>query len=193
MTTRSDDVNVLPEGLPIPEDDGACAHLTGFRLPSLNLPSTAGHDIDLQALPGRTVVYIYPRTGRPDQEPPDGWNAFPGARGCTPQSCSFRDHKAELQALGANIFGLSTQDTAYQREAVERLHLPFELLSDEDFAFVQALRLPTFELADERFVKRITLILRDGAVEKVFYPVFPPDENVLQVLQWLAAHPIAPA
>jgi peroxiredoxin len=159
----------------------------------MSLRSTAGRDVDLKALPGRTVVYIYPRTGRPDQELPDGWNAFPGARGCTPQSCSFRDHKAELEELGAGIFGLSTQDTDYQREAVERLHLPFELLSDEEFAFVQALRLPTFELAGKRFVKRITLIVRDGVVEKVFYPVFPPDENVLQVLEWLAAHPLAPA
>lgn len=192
MTTRSDDVNVLPEGLPVPRDDGACAHLPGLHLPSMALPSTAGRSIDVRALPGRTVVYIYPRTGRPDQEPPDGWNAFPGARGCTPQSCSFRDHKAELEQLSAGIFGLSTQDTAYQQEAVERLHLPFELLSDEDFSFVRALRLPTFELGGETFVKRITLILRDGVVEKVFYPVFPPDENVLQVLEWLAENPATP-
>jgi peroxiredoxin len=184
---------VLPEGLPVPQDDGACAHLAEFHLPSMHLASTAGGSVDLQALPGRTVVYIYPRTGRPNQEPPDGWNAFPGARGCTPQSCSFRDHKSELEQLGAGIFGLSTQDTSYQKEAVERLHLPFELLSDEDFAFVRALRLPTFELGGERFVKRITLILRDGVVEKVFYPVFPPDENVLQVLEWLAANPATPS
>ena len=189
MTTRSDDINVLPEGLPVPQDDGACAHLEGLHLPSKPLPSTADRDVDLKTLHGRTVVYIYPRTGRPDQDPPEGWNEFPGARGCTPQSCSFRDHKAELEALGAGIFGLSTQDTDYQKEAVERLHLPFDLLSDEDFAFVAALRLPTFELGGERFVKRITLILRDGAVEKVFYPVFPPDENVVHVLEWLADNP----
>ena len=138
---------------------------------------------------GATVVYIYPRPGRPDEEPPDGWNAFPGARGCTPQSCSFRDHEAELEELGAGIFGLSTQHTDYQREAVARLHLPFELLSDEEFEFVSALRLPTLELGGERFVKRITLILRDGVVEKVFYPVFPPDENVVDVLKWLADNP----
>lgn len=188
--TRSDNVNVLPEGLPVPQDDGACAHLAGMRVPAASLPSTAGRSVDLRALPGRTVVYIYPRTGRPDQEPPDGWNAFPGARGCTPQSCSFRDHKSELEQLGAGLFGLSTQDSDYQREAAERLHLPFELLSDETFDFVAALRLPTFELAGETFVKRITLILRDGMIEKVFYPVFPPDENVLQVLEWLAANPI---
>ena len=189
--TRTDDVNVLPEGLPVPEDDGACAHLAGMPLPAVALRSPAGRDVALRALPGRTVVYVYPRTGRPDQEPPDGWNAFPGARGCTPQSCSFRDHKAELEALGARVFGLSTQDTDYQREAVERLHLPFELLSDASFAFVEALRLPTFALAGERFVKRVTLVLRDGMVEKVFYPVFPPDQNVLQVIAWLAEHPAA--
>ena len=190
MKKRSDDVNHLPEGLPVPEDDGACAHLPGLSIPDMELPSTEGNSVNLRSLPGRTVVYIYPRTGRPDQEPPDGWNAFPGARGCTPQSCSFRDHKSELEQLGAGIFGLSTQDTAYQREAVERLHLPFELLSDESFAFVRALRLPTFELAAETFVKRVTLILRDGVVEKVFYPVFPPDENVAQVLSWLAENPV---
>lgn len=188
MTARSDDVNVLPQGLPIPQDDGACAHLHGLSVPDMDLPATDGARVNLRTLPGRTVVYIYPRTGRPDQEPPDGWNAFPGARGCTPQSCSFRDHKSELEQLGAGIFGLSTQDTVYQQEAVDRLHLPFALLSDEAFAFVQALRLPTFELAGETFVKRVTLILRDGAVEKVFYPVFPPDENVVQVLRWLAKH-----
>ncbi len=192
MTTRADDIYVLPEGLPVPQDDGACAHLTGLRLPSIRLASTAGRDVDLQALPGRTVVYIYPRTGRPDQELPEGWNAFPGARGCTPQSCGFRDHRAELEELGVGIFGLSTQDSEYQREAAERLHLPFELLSDEQFLFVQAIRLPTFELAGEKYVKRITLIVRDGVIEKVFYPVFPPDENVLNVLDWLAANPVDP-
>ena len=143
----------------------------------MQLPSTGRDSVNLGALPGRSVVYIHPRTGRSDQEPPEVWNAFPGARGCTPQSCSFRDHKSELKQLGAGIFGLSTQDTPYQSEAVERLHLPFELLSDESFRFVRALRLPTFELAGETFVERVTLILRSGVVEEVFYPVFPPDEE----------------
>jgi peroxiredoxin len=134
------------------------------------------------------VIYIYPRTGRPDQEAPTGWNEIPGARGCTPQSCAFRDHYEELRRAGAaQVFGLSTQDTAYQREAVERLHLPFELLSDEKLAFARALRLPTFEVDGMKLIKRITLIARDGAIVKVFYPVFPPDRNATDVLAWLAA------
>lgn len=187
---RSDDVLELPDGLPEPEDDGACDHLTGFALPSLPLASTAGATVDLAKLPGRTVVYVYPRTGRPDRDPPDGWDALPGARGCTPQSCSFRDHKAELEALGAGIFGLSTQDTDYQREAVARLHLPFELLSDEAFEFAAALGLPEFELAGETFLKRVTLIVHGGRVEKCFYPVFPPDRNAEDVLAWLRENPI---
>ena len=185
---RSDNVYELPKDLPVPQDDGACAHLTGMRLPRLALASTGGRSVDLSALPGRTVVYIYPRTGRPDQELPTGWNAIPGARGCTPQSCAFRDHYQELQRAGAaQVYGLSTQDGAYQREAVERLHLPFELLSDEKLAFARALKLPTFEVDGMTLIRRITLILRDGAVEKLFYPVFPPDRNAGDVLAWLAA------
>jgi peroxiredoxin len=166
-------------------DDGACDHLPGLRFPSIPLPSTAGRQVDLAALPGRTVVYFYPHTGRPDRYPLPGWNEIPGARGCTPQSCAFRDHAAELRALGADEFGVSTQDTEYQREAVERLHLPFELLSDERFALIEALRLPTFELAGMRFVQRITVVLCDGVIEKVFYPVFPPDRNAEEVIRWL--------
>jgi peroxiredoxin len=187
--SRSDDLYSLPKGLPVPIDDGACDHLPGLTLSSMPLLSTAGQRVDLAALPGRTVVYFYPHTGRPDREPLPGWNQIPGARGCTPQSCSFRDHHAELRALGAGVFGLSTQDTEYQREAVERLHLPFELLSDERFELIDALRLPTFETSGLRFVQRLTLILRDGRVEKVFYPVFPPDENAEEVTRWLREHP----
>ena len=183
--TRSDNLYALPADLPVPVDDGACDHLPGLRLPSIPLPSTAGARVDLAALPGRTVVYLYPHTGRPDRDALPGWNEIPGARGCTPQTCAFRDHHAELRALGANVFGLSTQDTDYQREAVERLHLPFELLSDERFELIEALRLPTFELAGIRFVKRITLIAREGVIEKVFYPVFPPDGNAEVVAGWL--------
>jgi peroxiredoxin len=133
-------------------------------------------------------VYCYPRTGHPDQDPPTGWNEIPGARGCTPQSCAFRDHYRELQALGAQVFGLSTQDTNYQREAVERLHLPFELLSDEDLAFATALRLPTFTVDSIVLIKRLTLIIRDGRIEYVFYPVFPPDKNADEIVSWLAQH-----
>ena len=187
--TRSDDVNTLPDGLPIPTDDGTCNHLKGMVLPALELRATSGRAVNLAALRDRTVLYIYPRTGRPDQEPPSGWNEIPGARGCTPQSCSFRDHKAELESLGAKIFGLSTQDSEYQQEAVQRLHLPFELLSDCNFALTEALRLPTFTADGMRLIKRVTLVLQDGQVEKVFYPVFPPDRNAEEVIGWLRDNP----
>ncbi len=183
---RSDNLYELPENLAAPVNDGACDHLPGMRLPSVPLRSTAGRMVDLAAISGRTVVYCYPRTGRPDQEPPHGWNEIPGARGCTPQSCAFRDHYRELQAIGAGVFGLSTQDSDYQREAVERLHLPFELLSDERLEFVNGLRLPTFKVGSMTLIKRLTLILLDGTVEKVFYPVFPPDENAEAVINWLS-------
>ncbi len=183
---RSDNLYELPKDLPAPIDDGACDHLPGMQLPAVPLPSTAGRVVDLASLPGRTVVYCYPRTGRPDADPPKGWDDIPGARGCTPQSCAFRDHHQELRAWGARVFGLSTQDTAYQQEAAERLHLPFELLSDERLIFAKALRLPTFEVASMTLIKRLTLILSDGRIEKVFYPVFPPDKNAEEVIRWLA-------
>jgi peroxiredoxin len=164
-----------------------------MRLPTLALPSTGGRTVDLSALKGRTVVYVYPRTGEPDKNPPPGWDAIPGARGCTPQSCAFRDHYQELKRAGAaEVFGLSTQDTAYQREMATRLHLPFEVLSDEKLALTRALKLPTFDVAGMTLIKRLTLILRDGAVEHVFYPVFPPDRNAGDVLAWLAASPESP-
>ncbi|MGH8633802.1 MAG: peroxiredoxin [Burkholderiales bacterium] len=185
---RSDNVYELPKDLPVPQDDGACDHLTGMKLPAIALRSTRGRVVDLALLGGTTVIYIYPRTGRPDQELPTGWNAIPGARGCTPQSCAFRDHHEELRRAGAaQVFGLSTQDTAYQHEAVERLHLPFELLSDAKLAFARALKLPTFEIHGMKLIKRLTLIVRDGAIEMVFYPVFPPDKNAGDVLAWLRA------
>lgn len=187
--TRSDNLYALPDDLPIPVNDGACDHLPGMTLPSVPLLATDGTMLDLVALTGRTVVYIYPRTGRPDREVPNGWNEIPGARGCTPQSCAFRDHHAELEKLGARVFGLSTQDTNYQREAVDRLHLPFPLLSDVDLAFGHALALPTFTVEDMTLIKRVTLILRDGQIEHVFYPVFPPDQNAANVIAWLEAHP----
>jgi peroxiredoxin len=186
--SRSDNIYELPKNLPAPDDDGACKHLTGMTLPSIALASTGGRTVDLASLRGRTVVYCYPRTGRPEREPPAGWNHIPGARGCTPQSCAFRDHHRELKERGAGVFGLSAQDTAYQREAVERLHLPFELLSDAGLAFARTLRLPTFEIASMTLIKRLTLIILDGTVEKVFYPVFPPDENAREVVRWLSQH-----
>ena len=182
---RPFNVYQLPDDLPVPEDDGACDHLPGMKLPSVLLPATDGRLVDLAALPGRTVVYAYPRTGRPDQPLPDGWDAIPGARGCTPQSCAFRDHYGELLALGADVVGLSTQDTDYQREAVNRLHLPFPLLSDADLSLTRALRLPAFEVNGMTLTKRLTMIVRNGAIEHVFYPVFPPDRNAGDVIAWL--------
>jgi peroxiredoxin len=175
----------LPNDLPVPEDDGAADHLPGMRLPSVSLASTSGEVVDLSALPGRTVVYCYPMTGRPDRSLPTGWDEIPGARGCTPQSCSFRDHHAELGALGASVFGLSTQDTDYQREAATRLRLPFALLSDSDLAFAGALGLPTFEVDRMVLLKRLTLVIDEGWIEKVFYPVFPPDRSAEEVVEWL--------
>ncbi len=180
---------VLPEGLPVPQDDGAARHLTGMRLPDVSLPATDGSVVNLSRLAGLTVIYAYPRTGRPGQPLPEGWDAIPGARGCTPQSCAFRDHYQELQSLGATVFGLSTQTTEYQREAAERLHLPFPLLSDSSLAFAGALRLPTFAFEGANLLKRVTLILRDGVIEHVFYPVFPPDKNAEAVIAWLTSHP----
>jgi peroxiredoxin len=180
--------NILPADLPVPQDDGAARHLEGLKLPSLALPATDSAEVDLAALRGRTVVYIYPRTGRPGQPLPDGWDAIPGARGCTPQSCSFRDHFAELKALGvSHLFGMSTQDTDYQREAMERLHLPFAILSDAGLKFTQALGLPTFAVGGMTLQKRMVLVIDDGVIGKVFYPVFPPDQSADVVAAWLRA------
>ena len=185
MTTVHDP-NVLPAGLPAPQDDGAARHLSGMRLPSIALAATDGSQVDLSKLAGRAVVYVYPRTGVPGQPSPDGWDAIPGARGCTPQSCSFRDHFAELGRLGvAHLFGLSTQDTAYQREAVDRLHLPFPVLSDESLVLAEAMRLPTFTVAGMTLLKRMAWVIDDGVITKVFYPVFPPDRNAEEVIAWL--------
>jgi peroxiredoxin len=182
----SHDPNVLPGGLPVPRDDGAARHLAGLKLPSVPLPATDGSIVDLSGLSGRTVVYIYPRTGVPGQEPLDGWDAIPGARGCTPQSCSFRDHFAELKQLGVtHVFGLSTQDSAYQCEAVERLKLPFPILSDRYLSLARAVKLPTFTIASMVLLKRMVLVIDAGVIAKVFYPVFPPDKSAEEVIAWL--------
>ncbi len=183
---RSDNLYQLPDGLRAPIDDGGCRHLPGMRVPSLALVSTSKRAINLVSLAGRTIVYCYPRTGLPHEDPPAGWDDIPGARGCTPQSCAFRDHHAELRAFGADVFGLSTQETDYQQEVVARLHLPFELLSDAKLELTQALRLPTFTVAGMTLVKRLTLVVRDGVIEKVFYPVFPPNKNAEDVIAWLS-------
>jgi len=173
--------------IPAPADDGRGAHLTGQPLPSAPLSATDGTSVDLSALAGLVVLYIYPRTGRPDQDLPENWDMIPGARGCTPQSCAFRDHYADLKALGVDhLYGLSTQTTAYQQEAAERLHLPFALLSDEDMTLTRSLNLPTFVADGMTLLNRMTLILRDGVIEKTFYPVFPPDQNAQDVADYLA-------
>jgi len=180
------DPNSLPPDLPVPQDDGAARHLVGMTLPDLALPATSGSAINLSKLNGRLVVYIYPRTGVPGVDAPSGWDDIPGARGCTPQSCGFRDHFAELKALGvAGVFGLSTQGTDYQREAAQRLHLPFPILSDASLKFAQALNLPTFSAAGMTLLKRMALVIDNGAITKAFYPVFPPDKNAEEVIAWL--------
>jgi peroxiredoxin len=182
------DPTVLPDDLPVPEDDGATDHLAGTALPPIALPSTDGGSVRLDELPGVSVVFAYPRTGRPGEEPPGGeasWNAIPGARGCTPEACSFRDERARFEAAGARVFGLSTQDTGYQREAVERLHLPYPLLSDAGLELTRALALPTFEAAGLTLIRRLTLIVRDGTIVDVVYPVFPPDRGAELALERL--------
>lgn len=174
--------------IPAPEDDGAANHLTGMSMPMVTLPATTGEPVALADLTGRVVVYIYPMTGQPNVALPDGWDDIPGARGCTPQSCSFRDHFAELQALGVDqVFGLSTQTTEYQREVAERLHLPFPVLSDADGALTKALNLPVMEVEGRVLLKRMAWVIEDGVIVKTFYPVFPPDQNADQVLAWLRA------
>jgi peroxiredoxin len=184
----NDPVFSLPPNLPEPEDDGLCSHLQGMPLPSVPLQATTGDGIDLSLLPGRLVIYCYPATGKPGVPLPTGWDEMPGARGCTPQACAFRDHQQELQARGAAVYGISGQTTLEQQEAATRLHLPFPLLSDADFRFTEALQLPTFMLEGKRYLKRVTLITIDGFIEKVFYPVFPPDKNAQDVLVWFAEH-----
>lgn len=178
----------LPPDLPVPVDDGAADHLPGMRLPALALPATTGGEIDLAdaaARAGTLVLYVYPRTGVPGEPSPAGWDAIPGARGCTPQSCAFRDHRGELAELGAGVLGLSAQPAAEQAAFAAREHIPFALLSDVEQRLGQALRLPTFEAGGMRLYKRITLVVDDGAIVKAFYPVFPPDRNAADVVAWL--------
>jgi peroxiredoxin len=179
------DPTQLPEDLPVPQDDGAARHLTGARLPPIALAATDGRNVDLAALAGRTVVYVYPRTGRPGQPPPPGWDAIPGARGCTPESCAFRDHAGELADLGARVAGLSAQTLDDQIEFAERNHIPYPVIADPELRLGTALRLPTFEFEGVTLYKRITLVAEACAIAKVFYPVFPPDKNAEDVIAWL--------
>ena len=170
-------LNELPKDLPVPQDDGAADHLQGKRLPNVKLAATNGQVIHLGDLPGTVVIYCYPMTGQPNVPLPDGWNQIPGARGCTPQSCSFRDHYQEIRALGADVIGLSVQNTDYQKEMAERLHLPFPVVSDIHYEFQKALSLPTFQAAGMTLLKRLTLIVKNGVVEAVHYPIFPSDSD----------------
>ena len=173
--------------IPAPPDDGAARHLEGMTVPDVALTATDGTQVSLGKIPGRIVVFAYPRTGVPGQiSLVDDWDMIPGARGCTPQTCAFRDlHKVMIAAGAARVFGLSSQDPAYQLEAAERLHLPFALLSDEKLAMTKALRLPTMQVAGMTLIKRMALVIDDARITKVFYPVFPPDRNAGDVLAWL--------
>lgn len=175
----------LPANLPVPQDDGACDHLRGSELPDVVLVATSGDRLRLRQRPGLTVLYVYPLTGRPGVPLPPGWDEIPGARGCTPEACAFRDQHGEIRGLGAEVFGLSTQSTDYQREVRQRLRLPFELLSDEAFAFTDALSLPTFTVASLRLLRRVTMICDSGLIERVFHPIFPPDRHPADVVSYL--------
>lgn len=186
------DHNTLPENLPTPTNDGAADHLPGLALPALTLSTSGGGQADLSNLkPGRTVIYLYPLTGRPGSDLPEGWDSIPGARGCTTEACDFRDHHDDLRNVGVNaVYGLSSQETGYQAEVVDRLRLPFAMLSDERFQLADALKLPTFQAPGQhRLYSRLTLIIRDGNIEHVFYPIFPPNTHAQQVLAWLTQNP----
>ena len=182
----------LPANLPVPKDDGGARHLKGMAIPDLELPSTANRRVNLAKVSApRIVVYCYPMTGQPGKALPAGWDEIPGARGCTPETCGFRDHHKDLATLHAEVFGLSTQSTAYQQEMVKRLEVPFEVLSDERFAFTKALKLPTFTVEGMTLLKRLTLVVRSHRIEHVFYPVFPPDMHADEVIAWLRANPVS--
>ena len=179
-------LNQLPADLPIPLDDGQAAHLVGMRLPDFSLPSTSGKPFKFSQ--EKLVIYIYPLTGQPNAALPDGWDEIPGARGCTPQACDFSDHHQQFASLNTQVFGLSTQTTAYQLALKNRLHLPFDLLSDVDLKLKQSLNLPTFKVDNLTLYKRLTLIIEENVIKKVFYPVFPPNQHASQVLDWLKSH-----
>lgn len=180
--------NQLPEDLPIPQDDGSTNHLKGLSLPNILLTATNGTTVNFGDIKGKLVIYCYPMTGQPNVALPDGWDQIPGARGCTPQSCSFRDHYQELQTLGAELIGLSVQTTEYQKEMANRLHLPFPVVSDVNYEFQKALNMPTFVVAGMTLLKRVTLIANNGVIEAVHYPIFPSDSDPAWVLDYLKSH-----
>jgi peroxiredoxin len=178
----------LPKDLPRPVDDGAARHLQGMALPAVVLPATDGASVDLSRIPGRVVIYVYPMTGRPGRALPEGWDGIPGARGCTPQSCGFRDHASELAELGAaRIAGVSTQTLDSQLEFAERNHMPFPVIADPELRLRDALQLPTFEIEGHTLYTRLALVAVGGWIAKVFYPVFPPDRSAQDVVDWLRA------
>lgn len=181
------DLYELPPELPVPGDDGACRHLLGLQLPTVELQTTTGETVDLAKLAGATVVYIYPAMGVPNQPLPDGWNDQPGARGCTPQTCAYRDLYSQYSSLGVPVFGLSAQSFPEQCEAAQRLQIPFALIHDKDFMFASALNLPTFQLAGKRYLSRATLVISSGEIVHVNYPVFPPNQDARKVYTWLNA------
>ena len=192
MTQQPNLLAVDWSAIPPPEDDHAMDHLRGARLPAVALPATVGTSVTLAAVPGRVVAYGYPMTGQPGVALPDSWDSIPGARGCTPQSCAFRDHHTELVTAGAQaVYGLSTQDTAHQREAADRLRQAFPLLSDAALALATAARLPVMKVDERTLLKRFALVLDDGIISAIFYPVFPPGRNAGDVLAWLKANPRA--
>ncbi|HLJ87211.1 MAG TPA: peroxiredoxin [Candidatus Angelobacter sp.] len=179
----------LPADLPVPVDDGACQHLPGLPVPSVILPSTANKLVDLSQIQAPMIVlYCYPMTGKPGNALPEGWDSIAGARGCTPETCSFRDRHSQMRELGAEILGVSTQNTAEQQEMVQRLHVPYEVLSDAELTLTRALNLPTFQISGQTYIKRLTLVLRRGHIQHVFYPIFPPDAHAAEVLTWLTAN-----
>jgi peroxiredoxin len=184
---RADDIHTVPDDLPVPEDDGAADQLINAVVPPIPLQATTGGIVRLDELDGRTILFCYPRTGRPDEELPPGWNAIPGARGCTPEACGFRDAHRQFEELGVRVLALSTQDPDYQQEMADRLHLPFPVLSDERLEFTNELGMPTFETSGWTLLKRMTLVIDDGRIAQVFYPVFPPDRHAGEVLDWLRA------
>lgn len=185
------DPRQLPDGLPVPEDDGAADHLLGLAVPPVRLTATDGRERDLAELAARrTVLFLYPRTGVPGVEMPEGWDLIPGARGCTPQSCRYRDGHAAFREVGAGVFGISTQPTEAQQEFVDREHLPFPLLSDPKLELGRTLRLPTFEAAGDELYKRLTLVVDGGVIVYVRYPVFPPDGDADVTLDWLRSQAV---
>jgi peroxiredoxin len=184
---RTEDIHTLPGDLPVPEDAGAADHLLNAVVPPVALRATTGETVRLDHQ-GRTVLFCYPRTGRPDEELPPGWNAIPGARGCTPEACGFRDAHSQFTDLGVQVLALSSQSPDYQQEMADRLHLPFPVLSDESLELTKALRLPTFETSGMTLLKRITLVIDEGRISHVFYPVFPPDTHAAEVLARLRDH-----